>query len=67
MRARTFTRLYDREKFGMVTGRTASLSQLRGRPGTGIATQPWRLGLQGLKVQGFELQGSAGKAVPRGR
>jgi len=56
-RARTFTRLCDRQKFGMVEVRTVSLSQLRGDPGTGIATKPWR----------HELQGSAGKAVPQGR
>jgi hypothetical protein len=57
MRARTFTRLCGKEKFGMVEVRTVSLSQLRGFPGTGIATKPWR----------HERQGSAGKAVPQGR
>jgi hypothetical protein len=39
MRARTFMRLYDREKFGKVGVRTAKLSQFRGDPGTGIATK----------------------------
>jgi hypothetical protein len=33
----TLAHLYDRKKFGMVMVRTASLSQLRCSPGTGIA------------------------------
>jgi hypothetical protein len=39
MRPATLARLYDRKKFGMVGVRTASLSQLHGKPGTGIAAQ----------------------------
>ena len=36
MRARTLTRLCDRQKFGMVGVRTVSLSQLRAIPARGL-------------------------------
>jgi hypothetical protein len=35
----TFARLCGRQKFGMVSVRTAWLSQFSGKPGTGIATK----------------------------
>src|ERR1700690_3137674 len=57
MQPATLTRLCDRKKFGMVGVRTASLSQLWGKPGTGIAT---KIGCSGARKY-------KGKAVPRGR
>ena len=52
MRARTFTRLCDRQKFGKVEVRTAKLSQFRGHSGIGIATKTRRPGLRECCRQG---------------
>ena len=53
MQPGTFTRLCDRKKFGMVGVRTASLSQLRGKPGTGIATKVRRFGAEKVQARPF--------------
>ena len=52
MRARTSSRLCDRQKFGKVGVRTAGLSQFRGHSGIGIATKPWRPRLRECCRQG---------------
>ena len=56
MRPGTFTRLCDRQKFGMVRGRTVSLSQFWGFPGTGIATKTRALRAAGKCRQGRSLR-----------
>jgi hypothetical protein len=51
MQPTTFTLLCDRKKFGMVEVRTALLSQLRGKPGTGIAAKFGATGAEKSKAR----------------